>query len=141
MLYGYEVEPEYKVGGWVVLEDGYIGEIEFINEIEEWANIGDSKDTKERGVCLAKTYDLVDIERHATPSEIAEEKERRFWSEHGREPWQLKQGDILTKTIDGFPVIVSPHNEDYLNDFDIGGLRKQYRVACFVDDREDWEND
>lgn len=92
---GYEVEPEFKVGEWVVLEDGYIGEIEFINEVEGWANIGYSKDTKERGVCLAATYDLIDIVRHATPSEIVEEKERRWWRKNGRDVWELREDDIL----------------------------------------------
>src|SRR5699024_11265270 len=33
--------------------------------------------------------------RYATESEIAAEKERRFWNRHGREVWELKQDDLL----------------------------------------------
>lgn len=143
IVYGYEVKPEFKVGDWVVLEDGYIGEIEFINEVEGWANIGYSKDTKERGVCLAKTYDLIDIVRHATPSEIAEEKERRWWKKHGRDVWELRARDILKqKSGNELAEVKEVHNSGYL----IGKwtcyeskeyIKKHYTVVCLAENRLD----
>lgn len=96
---GYEVEPEFKVGDWVVTKSGYVGEIEFINEFEGWANIGYSKETKERGVCLAKTFKLNEIERHATESEIAQEKERRKWEKIGRKLGEYHHYDIALDLI------------------------------------------
>ena len=152
---GYKVEPEFETGEWVVCEDGYIGQIEFINEIEKWANIGYSKDTKERGVCLATTYDLIDIIRHATPEEIAEEKQRRWWSKHDRNLWELKEGDILiskkkphscivkfveatdenaTLLVDGI------QDEFYEGSETLEYMREEYKVFCFVEDRKDLED-
>lgn len=140
---GYEVDSQYKIGDWVVLEDGYIGEIEFINEVEGWANVGYSKDTKERGVCLARTYDLIDIKRHATPSEIAQEKERRWFAKHGRKPWELKKKDVLkfsngnfyeVESVDELEKVVFFENgeEMYLNQVELN-----FTVVCFADERKD----
>src|SRR5699024_2434909 len=39
--------------------------------------------------------------RHATESEIAEEKERRFWMNHGRKWRGIREGDILVNKGDG----------------------------------------
>src|SRR5690625_561672 len=144
---GYEVELGFNIGDWVVLEDGFIGEIEFINELEGWANIGDTKRTKERGVCLAKTYDLIDIVRHATPSEIAEEKERRWWKKHGRDVWELKKGDLLFCNHGGRvhrvmqPNLNKPaQDETRLSDglwVTDDELKRNWKVACFIKDRLD----
>src|SRR5690625_4262140 len=73
---GYEVEPEFKVGDWVVWDD-----MKIIGQLVE-IGIGLRVDAIE--------YDFPqDISlkflRHATPEEIAEEKERRFWNKFGRE--------------------------------------------------------
>jgi len=146
---GYEVEEEFKVGDWVVCEDGYIGEIEFINEIKKWANIGDSKDTKKQGVCMATTYDLIDIVRHATSEEIAEEKQRRFWHGNGRKVWELKEGDVLNIN-DSYESIKEIYEGEYIfesgiteevNNFnkliEVGNVE----VICFVHDRKDIKND
>lgn len=144
---GYEVEPEFKVGDWVVTKSGYIGEIEFINKVEGWVNIGDINDTKERGVCLAKTFNLNEIERHLTPSEIAEEKERRWWKKHGRDVWELRARDILKqKSGNELAEVKKVHNSGYL----IGKwtcyeskeyIKKHYTVACFAENRLDVKDD
>ena len=74
IAYGYEVEPEYEEGDWVIyngkvvqivgITKGYSPitphEINFAIDDDDW-------------------YDYQKIERHATPEEIAEEKERRWW--------------------------------------------------------------
>ncbi|GIO25358.1 hypothetical protein [Oceanobacillus sp. J11TS1] len=91
----YEVIPEFEPGDWVVTKTGYVGEIEFIDDFGGWANIGYSKDTKQSGVCLAETFNLDEIERHATPEEIANEKKRRFWKRLGRGVDEYRRGDIV----------------------------------------------
>ena|SRR5690625_750606 len=84
---GYEVEPEFKVGDWVLTKvTNHIGKITGFSNITNY-------------------YDIEGIQtdniRHATPEEIAEEKERRWWKKHGREPWGLKKYDrIKCKTTD-----------------------------------------
>lgn len=139
---GYEVDS-FKVGEWVITKSGYIGEIEFINEGEKWANIGYSRDTKRRGVCLAKTLKLDEIERYATQKELGTEKERRFWAHYNRKPWQLKQGDVLMGCrrklyeITGTPTngrFYYTGNDNY--DFVIDECKKDsWKVICFNESR------
>jgi phage regulator Rha-like protein len=86
---GYEVEPEFKVGDWVAFDNRKdevaIRKIERIND-----QFGDGlyAHWKNGSMRLSGL-------RHATPSEIAEEKERRFFARYGREPWELRKGDWL----------------------------------------------
>ena len=113
--HGYEVEPEYKVGDWVVYE--YSSRPEQINAICN------------RKIETNSNYGYADRFRHATESEIAQEKERKWWSEHNRAPREIKMGDIITKpdgfsfTYDGLGVPILP---------------KGHKVACFREDRLDW---
>lgn len=141
MIIGYEIEPEFKVGDWVVTKDGYIGEIEYINEVDKWANIGYSKDTKERGVCLAKTFKLNDIERHATIEETEQEKERRFWVRHNRDVWELRQGDVLSKKRGSYTVWEIHEDRVIFNEFGITKtweeLKSEFKVTCFAENRLD----
>lgn len=138
---GYEVEEEWQTGDWVVTKSGYIGEIEFINEIEGWANIGYSKDTLKRGVCLAKTFNLDEIKRHATEQEIAQEKERRFFARHGRKLWELRKGDLLYEKGASFTVSnpgeIAVRFEESKLLFDWDKITKNFKVSCFVEDRLD----
>lgn len=148
----YEAEKTFEVEDWVVCEDGYIGQIEFINEIEKWANIGYSKDTKERGVCLATTYDLIDIIRHATPEEIAEEKKRRWWNRNNRKTWELHVGDTLISRKNPYScrikfvedvnensvlLVDGIQDEFYEGVSELEYMRDEYEVFCFKEDRKD----
>ena len=90
---GYEVEPEFKKGDFVVWH-GLVVEIKHPQ----------TNDHKDDGRCYftlersdGSTYENItrDEIRHATPAEIAEEKERRFFAKHGRELWELREDDIL----------------------------------------------
>ena len=140
---GYEVELEFKVGEWVTDRDessnvtGRITRVDTVNKLV-WGYF--SYHDKETN------FDFWEI-RHATPSEIAKEKERRFFAEHGREPWELKKNDILNdrrenctvtiaKVIDKEVMTVLFTNGDWefynniVEDSD-------WRVACFADKRLD----
>ena len=81
---GYEVKPEFKVGDWVICK-----KTKQIGQIEEYGIWDDSVWVTNDEFNFFTDY------RHATPSEIAEEKERRWWKKHGRKKWDLKRGDIL----------------------------------------------
>src|SRR5699024_4095466 len=76
--YGYEVEPEFNVGDWVVvtfkLHTRSYGKTFKITDKKESCSIGDKYcfDLDGEGVVYANEL------RHATPEEIAEEKERRM---------------------------------------------------------------
>lgn len=119
---GYEVELEYKVGDWVVTGRNVIGV--YGKDIMTSGNI-----------------------RHATESEIAEEKERRWWSCHGRKVNEYKPSDIVSASsssllclevididCDG-DVRLQQHDETIF-------LRKPEKltVICFAEDRLDWRN-
>lgn len=128
LYFGYEVEPEFKVGDWVVTKvTNHIGKITGFSNITNY-------------------YDIEGIQtdhiRHATPSEIAEEKERRFWKKHGRDVWELREGDILISKTVKYPEFVT-----YVNGLGVhflGGnyetwatLKKGYEIVCFAEDRKD----
>lgn len=150
---GYEVEEKYKIGDWVVLKDGHVGEIEFINEDEGWANIGYSKDTKERNINLGNTYKLEDIVRFATQEEIEIEKERRWWKRRKRKVWELITKDEIRNkaTQERYDVVNRLHesvimervnrNSDgsrtviTVNRDSINSLN--YEVVCLAENRED----
>src|SRR5690625_4144045 len=87
---GYEVEPEFKVGDWVSFENGTHGLV--TRKIETF----DYSDYWEEEVAKWQTGSMpISRIRPATPSEIAEEKERRWWAKHGRDVWELRKGDVL----------------------------------------------
>src|SRR5690625_4443052 len=80
----YEVEESFEVGDWVVTKvTNHIGKITGFSNIPNY-------------------YDIEGIQtdniRHATPEEIAEEKERRWWKKHGRDVLYLKKVDLLKNT-------------------------------------------
>lgn len=87
---GYEVEPEFKVGDWVYdAQYNKVAPIERVEVNRVWVDDDE-----------LNFYSIEDV-RHATPEEIAEEKERRWWKKNGREPWGLKKYDrIKCKTTD-----------------------------------------
>ncbi len=132
---GYEVEPDFEVGDWVVhIPTGVIGEISHING--NWISFFHSYEQK------AVNISVNDL-RHATPEEIAKEEERNWWAKHGREPWELKEDDVLTRNDDGFPWFVGKKRDSlpgyYLDGehFNLEDIRNNYRVMVFVHDRRD----
>lgn len=129
---GYEVEPEFKVGDWVILQNGKIGKIEWINYSKNLVSIYD---------CEVGVVCIDDIERHATPEEIAAEKERRWWAKHGRDVWELRPGDLLVSDIRVFKEVREVNNDSvtfvYENYVSMDRLKLYYKVVCFAEDRID----
>lgn len=124
---GYEVEPEFKVGDWVVGE-GHILAYKI------------SKIKNDRIYFDYSTGNLrVEQVRHATPEEIKEEKRRRWWHDRDRGVWEVYEGDIL----------MNNHGEHCLNVTDLilkrfgvldyDQLDEFYKVACLAENREDAE--
>lgn len=127
---GYEVEPEFKVGDWIhdnitnrvakIDERGYDGELAWVDD--EFHNF------------------FTDF-RHATPEEIQQEKERRWWAKHGREVWELKKNDIIM--IEHFVEVVNKvvGNELYIKGStfpqSIHSIKEDTKVVCFAEDRKD----
>lgn len=134
---GYEIEPDLKVGDWVVWDDMKI--IGQLVEIDSELRVD------------AIEYDFpqsipLKVLRHATPEEIAEEKERRWWHKHGRGVWELKERDLLRQVHDNTKHEVRRMYKDGSVSFvnDSGALTKlsiqnHYKVICFAEDRRDLE--
>src|SRR5690625_4793528 len=138
---GYEVEPEFKVDDWVVstLLDGYVGQIEEIIEIE--GVTGDPKRIK-----VGSVLHYPDSLRHATPAEIAEEKERIFWKKIGREVNQYKKADLVTvEGWEGVYEVTDYHgNNDWLVTGDFASTEnlvgsEALKLVCPVENRLDVE--
>lgn len=128
---GYEVEPEYMLGEYVVyLPDGKVYKIYHI----PWTG----KVHLRNGVNLIIDDVPVDKIRHATSEEIAEEiaeeKERRFWRRNGRGLKEIKKGDVL-KNEKGYVFVINllPLFSDEIEDLKAGRLK----VVCFIEDRLD----
>jgi len=120
---GYEVEPEFKVGDWIYIDEcathtnkEHVRKIVAVNPpaitLDDNWNIG-----LESGHI-----------RHATPSEIKQEKERRFWAGLGREVNEYKKGDIainINRVIAEPFVVINDCVVDYL------------KLVCPVENRLD----
>ncbi len=142
----YEVEPRFKSGDWIVNKNKQpfnvyskplAVEITSLVEDEGRARARFADD------CCAVYFDEI---RHATPEEIAEEKERRWWKKHGRKPWELREGDILeylgdlyiVDCFDSEMVCLKSGIErksNYAETF--GFVEKHFKIVCLVESRLD----
>ena len=143
---GYEVEPEFKVGDWVVRtsDEGLYFEK---NKIFRAGHDIDDKGVQEED---SDIYHVPSNLRHATPEEIAEEKERRWWKKHGRDVWELRKGDVLYDSIEEEALVFEKHDQDLDDEvahFTNGlwepmrNVKRRLRVVSFVEQRLDREGD
>lgn len=143
LRFGYEVVSEYKEGDWIAhksINGIVVGKVTkvFKNEKQVKTDIINSAGDE-------SYFMLMDI-RHATPLEIAEEKERRWWNKHGRDVWELRKGDVIginIKTItinevreDGYIAYFDGLGSDRI--YSIDSLKSGgYKIICFAEDRKD----
>lgn len=131
---GYEVEPEFKVGDWIVA----IGKtVKLVDETKTTFILDGGIGEKNKRI-VKEHY------RHATPQEIEKEKERRWWAEHGRDVWELRKGDVLICRDSEALHEVFMVTDDYIRLVDTPGVIVNpsyfYKVACFAEDRKDVED-
>lgn len=132
---GYEIKEEFKVGDWVVKEfegitGDVIGKVEKIDEsnygVEQlhglWSNF-----LKHKTIIVNEGN-----VRHATPEEIEQEKERRWWAKHDRKVWELRVGDVLWDVRRG-ELYSMDKNRDVVD----GKPRKYHKIVCFAEERLD----
>lgn len=130
---GYEVKLDFKEGDWITNTDSNVTyqatakSIEIISQLEDTSHL-----------------------RHSTPDEIATEKTRRWWKEHDRKLYEIKQGDILMgKHRALYEVTADPKSHRYgvytgndEHDFDIEEFKRDnWEVVCFRVDRKDIATD
>ena len=130
---GYEVEPEYKVGDFVANKTTL--------EIYEVVSVNENNITIRRNEF--KGIGSFSQHRHATPEEIKQEKERRWWKKHGRGVWELRKGDVLRSKSTHLTyeiVDITDNGITFTND---AGFRDKdlikgcYKVLCFAENRLD----
>lgn len=128
---GYEVEEEFKVGDWIhtTYEDGEVrigSVLNFIFGSQPYTDNNHIGETTHR--------------RHATPEEIATEKQRRFFAKNNREVWELKSGDIVRSQFFGPLEVVECADGSLsldLNDTLHDIHTDKDKVVCFAEDRKD----
>lgn len=145
---GYEVVPDYKIGDYVVVHgyakeyNGKVLEItNIIKEREDFIYFEPSENHNDN-------FSLQGCDvRHATPAEIDKEKERIFFEENDRLPWELKINDVLINRHTERPAVVT-HAEEGCVKLDIHSkimniddLKLNNKVLCFAEDRKDLEGD
>lgn len=142
---GYEVEEEFKEGDWCIweAEEGPNPKGAFM--LREEGTRDDEKgffpDEWPSPYCGGYAIPVSQL-RHATAQEIAQEKERRWWTKHGRGVWELKQGDFLVNSDKvAWEVTKVPEGEnhcflDYTKIY-YDRIKKSYLVLCFVENRLD----
>src|SRR5690625_5250045 len=128
----YEVETRFKAGDWVITGRGVIGK--YKNESN-----GIYEFTSSDGY-----YATSDNLRHATPKEIKTEKRRRWWKKHGRDVWELREGDILSEK--GYPRVVEKVKDTFVTFKDgswenANTVKSFLKVVCFAENREDVKDD
>ena len=119
---GYEVEPEFKVGDWII--DEFSGSMTIIE------NAGYANDLNNDSNNIRK----------ATKEEIAKEKQRRWWAKHGRDVWELKTKDVLKFGKRILVVTNVDHNKVYFKEDGwhyLSNLDESWSVICFAEDRKD----
>lgn len=132
----YEVEPEYKVGDWVVNKNlaniGKIKNIELLKSGEEyfrgfWSNGSPMH-------CLKGN-----LKRHAIPEEIAEEKERRWWERQGRKFREIREGDIVEiyHHVEEVNRVKNAGKDIYVANFIHAFRPEKINVVCLAEDRKD----
>lgn len=137
---GYEVEPEYNPGDYVVNHRGTIGRIDRIEDNMYhgiWFN-----GAKDPSMWCEKS----NFRRHATQKEIEEaNKEIEWWKKHNKNVWELRHGDIIkpltAKTEFDFCEVKRVTNDNVFLSKDIyvtlDDLKKYWEVVCFKEDRQD----
>ena len=136
---GYEVEPKFEVGDWVVWD-----EMKIIGQLVE---VGGELRVDSMDYDVPQSIRLNKL-RLATPLEIAQEKERRWWKRHGREVWELKDYDVIRDENSETPVTVQAIKSAGLNDEEVvffksddweyfDNVKEHYSVVCFAEDRKD----
>lgn len=122
---GYEIEETFEVGDWV--KDTSTNAVIKINDRKHRNNLIDPRHT---------------TIRHATPEEIAEEKQRRWWAKHGREVWELRENDLVSDK-DGCSYTINLIKKDYVEFVEFGmrkkvkEIKESFKVICFAEDRKD----
>ena len=118
---GYEVEETFEVGDWIV--NIYNEDVGIVTEL------GSSYLKYDDGLS-----DGFHNFRHATPEEIAEEKQRRLWYENGREVGEFKLNDVIfNKNLCVLDEIMTGFTKVNYTD--------EYEIICFAHNREDLKND
>ncbi|QIW50755.1 hypothetical protein [Pseudolactococcus raffinolactis] len=109
-------EPEFKVGDYVVDDGSYL-----MMKVDEASDsVVCSK------ICYNFRYFRVSINfvcetgylRHATPEEIAEYESALHFYKHGREPFEVKKGDLIRTPSEKITLIWNPENytkEEFLD--------------------------
>lgn len=95
----YEVEPQFKVGDWVVRDTEFRNFIDdekyqnyHVGSVFKIQTVLNGYAIDERGT----NHDLENI-RHANLEEIKAEKERQLWKSIGREVGEFRLGDVMIK--------------------------------------------
>ncbi len=146
---GYEVEPEYKVGDWIVKRNGEKFYITHRGDgfpiAVRITNITTSLGVNVLQFCDGSVIRITEA-RHATPEEIAKEKERRWWAKNDRDVWEIREDDILeylndlyiVDSFDSEKVCLKSGIErktNYAEPFDY--VKRHFKVVCFAEDRKD----
>jgi len=134
---GYEVKPEFKVGDWVTYKDGSNFNGYYKSKVEQITSVR-ARDAFYNNDCCVTGIDKI---RHATPEEIKQEKERRWWKKHGRDVWELKKGDVLINLQLDELREVQHVDSNYIRLKNVNGIvintKGRYKVACFAENRLD----
>lgn len=135
----YEVEPKFKADDWVfIANEGMHNRGKFIGQVV-------SVNENNKSIKLDNGWSIVAHSkhlRHATPEEIATEKQCRFFDRNGRGVWELKQNDVLS----GYKLSSSTvygTNEKGVQFSELSifktweDIQKNYKVVCFAEGRLD----
>lgn len=126
---GYEVEPEYKPGDWIVrIKSNMSGDLPegLVFKVTETACTKTVRGDNGR-------RHIKDNIRHATPGEIKAEQERRVWAKIGRRPREFRLGDAYENNKGIIYTFDKPGRINAIEDmYDRGSLKGIYPAESFI---------
>ncbi len=131
-------EPEFRVGGIVaskVFSGGSFGLVRLNEVLANRLNWVDGFWYTKRDCDIVEVSLGVFKEdtRHATPEEIAEYESALQFHEHGREPFELKWGDLIKDGNGNRGVVVNPYI--YINEM---FYKSGYELLATVEEVDEW---
>lgn len=133
---GYEVERNFKVGDWVRINwSSSSPSIRKIIDIDmEFGVITIDGDQAN----INPSLQLLSL---ASPEEIEQEKERRWWGKYNRETREIREGDLLVDSQYNFDEVFQVDSEEVFlakrGPVSIENIKENYLIACFDEDRRD----
>lgn len=129
---GYEIEPEYKVGEWVVFVGEHLVDGEFPEEVVQVIAVRNQSNQIQFAE-VSGWQSIENVKGHATPEEIKAERERKVWAKYGRKVNEWRNGDVAIIQGRAHNVVIRENDLAIQSDYDGGYVDGFYPAESFIE--------